>query len=92
MGKEKSGAGDFGICSFGCFGDAVCGFVYGRRASGEICEGEKENPWRSQGLNGKDDPQINLGAKHFEISRLCFVPLGMRGDGGRTADGNSKRR
>jgi len=31
-------AGNFGLCSFGCVDNEVCGFIYGRRASGEICD------------------------------------------------------
>lgn len=39
-GTDFTGAGlsgDFGLCSIGRVGNAVCGIVYGRRADREVC-------------------------------------------------------
>ena len=39
--RDIGSAGDFGLCSFGCVDNKVCGFIYGGRASGEICREQK---------------------------------------------------
>ena len=35
-------AGDFGVCSFGCIGNAVCSFIYSGRACRKVCEGKEK--------------------------------------------------
>ena len=36
-------AGDIGICTVGCAGNAVCGIVYSGRAGGSVFEGRRRN-------------------------------------------------
>jgi len=37
MARAFNIVGDFGICTFGGFGNTICGIVYGERACQEIC-------------------------------------------------------
>ncbi len=40
--RDIGRAGDFGLCSFGCVDNKVCGFIYGGRTGGEIFREQKE--------------------------------------------------